>query len=70
MIFAPHYYYYDLKHFGNNNNNDNDDHDNNNNYTNTNYNYNSGTGLPHAQGYYDDNDRSTDEGMLRIAPGQ
>ena len=27
-------------------------------------------GLSHAQGYYDDDDRSTDEGMHRIKPGQ
>ena len=50
MIFAPHYYY-DLKHFGNNN----DDNDNDNANDNNNNNY--GTGLPHAQGYYDDDDR-------------
>ena len=29
-----------------------------------------GTGLPRAQGYYDDDDRSTDEGMHRIKPRQ
>ena len=34
-----------------------------------NYNNKYGTGLPHAQGYYDDADRSTDEGMHRIKPG-
>jgi len=45
-------------------NNDSDDDDNNIN-NNTTYD----TGLPHAQGYYDD-DRSTDEGMHRIKPGQ
>jgi len=54
---------------------DNDDDDNNNNsntmltitipmFINT-----YGTGLPHTQGYYDDDDRSTDEGMHRIKPG-
>ena len=43
----------------------NDDDDNNNN----NYNNNYSTGLPHAQGYYDDDDRYTDEGMHRIKPG-
>ena len=25
-------------------------------------------GLPHAEGYYDDDDHSTDEGMHRIKP--
>jgi len=47
---------------------DNDDDDvaanSNNNDNNNNY----GIGLPHTQGYYDD-DRSTDEGMHRIKPG-
>ena len=33
------------------------------------FNNNYGTGLPHAQGYYNDDDRSTDEGMHRIKPG-
>eukprot|EP00751_Fragilariopsis_kerguelensis_P017232 CAMPEP_0170850612 /NCGR_PEP_ID=MMETSP0734-20130129/10731_1 /TAXON_ID=186038 /ORGANISM="Fragilariopsis kerguelensis, Strain L26-C5" /LENGTH=48 /DNA_ID= /DNA_START= /DNA_END= /DNA_ORIENTATION= len=44
----------------------NDDDTNNNNNNNNNHNY--GTGLPHAQGYYDNVDRSTDEGMHRIKP--
>eukprot|EP00751_Fragilariopsis_kerguelensis_P030272 CAMPEP_0170922694 /NCGR_PEP_ID=MMETSP0735-20130129/10600_1 /TAXON_ID=186038 /ORGANISM="Fragilariopsis kerguelensis, Strain L26-C5" /LENGTH=92 /DNA_ID=CAMNT_0011322151 /DNA_START=449 /DNA_END=724 /DNA_ORIENTATION=+ len=84
MIFAPPLILlpYDLKNFGNNND-DNDDDDaaamiagdhNNNNNTNTNNNNNNnnnyGTGLPHAQGYFDDDDRSTDEGMHRIKLGQ
>lgn len=42
----------------------------NNNDNNNNYNYNYGTGLPHDQGYYNDDDRSTDEGKYRIKPGQ
>jgi len=46
----------------NDNDNDNDDDDN--------YNTKYGLGLTHAQGYYDDDDRSTDEGMHRIKPGQ
>jgi len=50
----------------NDNNNDNDDDDNN---SNDNNNTTYGTGLLHAQGYYDDDDRSTDEGMHRIKPG-
>ena len=53
--------------FTNDNNNDNDDDDTN---TNNNNNNNYGTGLSHAQGYYDDDDRFTDEGMHRIKPGQ
>ena len=44
---------------------DNDDDNNTNNNNNKNY----GIGLPHAQGYYDDDNRSTDEGMHRIKPG-
>jgi len=45
------------------------DHNHNNDINNYNDNHNNyGTGLPHAQGYYDD-DRSTDEGMHRIKPG-
>ena len=45
-----------------------DDDDNDNTIT-INYNNKYGTGLPLAQGYYDDDDRSTDEGMYRIKPG-
>ena len=52
--------------FTNDNNNDNDDDDTN---TNNNNNNNYGTGLSHAQGYYDDDDRFTDEDMHRIKPG-
>ena len=47
--------------YNNNNNNDDIDNNNNNNY---------GIELPHAQGYYNDDDRSTDDGMHRIKPGQ
>ena len=51
----------------NDNNNGNDDDDINNNNNNININTtNYGTGLLHAQGYFDDNDRSTDEGIHRI----
>ena len=53
----------------NDNNNNDDDTAYNNNNNNYNYNYNYGTGLPHAQECYDNDDCSTDEGMHRIKPG-